>query len=215
MTIYAKCNICMKLVPSFPLNMRHLCPEHNSNRYWKMAVDNWLLMRNVPIDVFNLYDENRHRLCRGCGKPVFCKDGKRSGMVWHNSVECRSRVLEAYFSMQWKNCVNLILNNSLEFPLRGSWVQCEGCGQFFHYEKIQIHHLEPVSILDETNFELCWDPQNLVRLCRKCHSHAEGHQKIYAARRVATHAREAKQFRKLDTFLSPPKSTGENITRLT
>jgi hypothetical protein len=125
--IYAKCNVCLKLVPSFPMNMRHLCPEHNTNRYWKWAVMAWLAMRNVPIAVFNLYDERHHQLCRGCGQPVYNKAGKRSRMPWH--PECRAQVLDVYLSMQWQVCADNIIDSSPEFPLRRSWVQCEGCAQ--------------------------------------------------------------------------------------
>jgi 5-methylcytosine-specific restriction endonuclease McrA len=175
-------------------------------------VQNWLQARSVVIDVFDLWDEHRIRLCRGCGKPTYRKDGTR-GHQKFCSPQCRSRVVEAWGMFQWKFAVSEKLNQGPEYPFNRYFVQCEDCQQFLEYTKVEIHHIQPVATLTVENFELCWEIANLKRLCIPCHDKSPDHQKIYAGRsKTAFVVEKYAQFRKIDAFLAPhPKILEDHL----
>lgn len=60
------------------------------------------------------------------------------------------------------------------------YVCCGRCGKLLEKWKheIEVHHVEPVSILDESNFWLIWELSNLVVLCHECHKKAPEHAKF-------------------------------------
>jgi endogenous inhibitor of DNA gyrase (YacG/DUF329 family) len=198
--IFQKCLYCYALVPSFPFNMGALCPKCRDQ--WHLVVARWKIARNIPIDVFDLWDENRMRLCRGCGKPTFRKDGKRAKLKFC-SKECRNRVVDVWRQYQWKYAIAEKIRLSPKMPTNDRLVQCETCLKFIHYRKVEIHHVEPVNILTEKNFELVWDITNLKILCVACHKHSPDHQKIWDARRKAAPLNaiiKYQNYQKLDTF---------------
>jgi 5-methylcytosine-specific restriction endonuclease McrA len=57
------------------------------------------------------------------------------------------------------------------------YVICEECGKLISRYVLNIHHKIPVSLLTYENWQLAFDPQNLIGLCHECHKtkHGEVH----------------------------------------
>ncbi len=165
---FRKCMRCIKLVPGKPLGTEiHLCENHKEDKSY--AVSRILSERYIKIDFFRVYDENRKQLCLICGKErvgrTFCAD--------HNS-------------MDYEIEVNLKFNCSViaDHILYKENETCQICGlkqersdrydqygyqRGYYRYRFEVHHIIPVHKLDETNWELCFNHNNLLLLCEKCH----------------------------------------------
>jgi predicted HNH restriction endonuclease len=66
-------------------------------------------------------------------------------------------------------------------------VQCEKCRKWVGYNTLDVHHIKPVTLLEEGELWMIWDRRNLIALCHDCHK-GEAHGAIYESRRVELEA---------------------------
>lgn len=162
---FRKCVRCIKLVKGNPLGTEiHLCDDHKGDKLY--VVNRILQERYIKIDFFRVYDETRKQLCIICGKErkgrTFCKD--------HDSGD-------------YEININLKFNCSViaDHILYKRGEKCQICGlkqerakewsyhQGYNLYRLEVHHIIPIHKLDETNWLLCFNLNNLIVLCEKCH----------------------------------------------
>jgi 5-methylcytosine-specific restriction endonuclease McrA len=152
-------------------NPNTFCPAHQ-DQYKKTILNVWLPQRLINPFYFDVFDENKNRLCRACGKLLLNKDGTPTMGYWSCSVKCSWFVR----NFDW-GCVRYDFLGRLwiEQGKDPKGKKCQNCGTYRkdrYKDDIEIHHKVPIHCLDETNFTLVWDPKNLIALCRKCHGKA-------------------------------------------
>jgi 5-methylcytosine-specific restriction endonuclease McrA len=143
------------------------CPIHKP-KYFANDVRAWLHARRIMWSFFDLYvDNNGHEeeVCRNCGNFLRTKKGKYSPRKRYCSVKC-SDEFQRNYTFDWST-------RQWQYKHQLAEKKCELCGKS---GELQVHHKIPVINLNETNFQLCWDFQNLIALCHQCHHnfHAKG-----------------------------------------
>lgn len=218
--IVKKCYVCHKYYPGKLKDPITLCPKHNISEHQKYLVNHFKKSRGIPIHYFDVWNNDYvcangslERVCRICGKRLLRKDGKYSHVRRHccNPEEllsfyfnsARYDYLEELHSRQTAQIalqyIDSIYTEDQWYWLRSSslrgYICCEVCGKLVGSP--ELHHKIPVSILDETNYHLIWDPSNFQALCHDCHAKAPGH-KLF---RQTKPQEIEKKYQTLDNFL--------------
>lgn len=218
--ILKQCRECRKKYPGKLKDPFNLCPEHNTekNRSWIVSI--FKRNRQINVDHYDVWNDdyqykngNLERACRVCGGRMLKKDGKPS----HHKRYCHhpcgygdlsiSRGQDCHTRNFERHEVYITLtkfekfNKPWEFGSSGGHC-CEKCLKLLSYDEIEVHHLVPVCMVDETNYYLIWDQNNLQILCHKCHAKAEEH-KLFRVKQTPKEKVERKysKYKKLEQWL--------------
>jgi hypothetical protein len=223
--IYKKCPTCHLLFPTLPWWINCYCAKHQAD--FKFMLKMWIQARNLPIHVFDVFDQKGHHVCRNCGGSLLRKDGKYSSVKRYDKPYCSQMGDEIFGHYSWTNVSNHYIyelwGKQCKDPVLGEAVKgglmiCEECHALCkakddcwndnenHYPTYALHHKVPVYFINETNWELVWDTENLICLCADCHK--TKHDAIWEQKSEEMKGYNRRQtekfwksFAKLDTFI--------------
>lgn len=198
--ILKRCNRCRTFYPGQLQDPFNLCPIHNTTENRKRLVNGFKRTRSISINHFDVWDDSLpvkkglqfkwERVCRVCGKRILNKTGKHSYYKRYCSHHRGSEIFFNFGSARYDKIhkvreenETLICLTYLETWQSGycnpkAYVNCEKCGKLLRIwssGEVEVHHIIPVTLLDESNFHLMWDLDNLQVLCHTCHKDAPEH----------------------------------------
>lgn len=165
---FRKCAVCRKIVPGKPLGTEiHLCDAHKGNKSY--VVSRILSERYIKIDFFRVYDETRKQLCIICGKEkkgrTFCEDHDSGDYEVDINLKFSCSVIAGH----------ILYKRGEKCQICGLKQERSGKYDQYYYQsgynkyRFEVYHIIPIHKLDESNWELCFNHNNLIILCEKCH----------------------------------------------
>lgn len=210
-----------------PIN---LCPYHRTKENIRDIIRIFIRTRSISIDHFDVWDSNYpikdfyryERVCRVCGKRLLKKNGKYSHFLrqhpkcnifkYNNNWESTRFNLLLDQRKKHECLINLTAldsyyKDSIErwYVLKDNYQlsylnYCECCNKVI--SNPEVHHIQPVCTLNESNYNLIWEESNLMILCHECHAKADSHKKIHSKKIQEIKKWIPKTQTKLDIFLN-------------
>lgn len=219
--ILKQCRECRQKYPGNLKDPFNLCPEHNIKENRERMISSFKRTRSINVDHYDVWNDdykygngNIERACRVCGGRMLNKNGRAShhkrychrpcgygDLLIGKGQDCLERNFERHEVYITLTRFELYLNTkhrshySSFRPTSGQC--CEKCMKVLSYGQMEIHHLFPVCMVDESNYQLIWDQDNLQVLCHDCHAKAEGH-KLF---RVKKTPKIDQKYKKLEYWL--------------
>lgn len=161
----------------FPAGLRvwnRHCSRHQSG----LVKDLSLVKRTraIPVEWFDVFDQEGFHVCRACGEKLLTKKGKFSPVMRWCKREDEQHVawvrdVLLSFPIRRDEYLYLLHKQQHEDPTNAGkkfYLICEKCGR--ETSRIDVHHKTPVSFLKLENVNLLFDHENFIALCPECHA---------------------------------------------
>lgn len=207
---YKRCPDCGVYTEGIPGQLNNYCPAHIDKFQITLKRGlNARFISISEFDLYEKDGDRYYRVCRYCGGSLLTKTGKHHKSAvrcrgkhqfpaielpyydWGSVSFTYLRKMETSQQYRKVGAICQQLKSLNTHPTVSVWPDykyrfqnyyfCEECGELVDRHDIEIHHKIPVALLDETNWQLCFDPNNLIGLCKSCHHTKHG--EIWEARR--------------------------------